>query len=133
MHTPRMIIVDETLGGDRLHSFTLESLDEKLTVREIIRARIWQEVQDYNSQQRSGTFRGLIEPTTAEARMNGAKEAAFKPIDWEKQFETAQRGFESNGFFILVGERQAESLDEVFVTGAETEISFVKLVPLVGG
>lgn len=125
--------MDETLGGDRLHSFTLEFLDEKLTVREIIRARIWQEVQDYNSQQRLGTFRGLVEPTAAEVWMNGAKEAAFKPIDWEKQFDTALRGFESNGFFILVGERQAESLDEVFVTGAETEVSFVKLVPLVGG
>ncbi len=128
-----MIFVDETIGGDRLHTFTIESLDETLTVREIIRARIWQEVQDYNSQQHAGVFRGLIEPTEAEARMNGSKTKAFKPIDWEKQFETAQRAFESNGFFILIGNRQAETLDEVFATVAETEVSFVKFVPLVGG
>lgn len=128
-----MIIVDETVGGNRLHTFTIESLEEKLTVREIIRARIWQEVQEYNSQQRAGAFRGLIVPTEAETRLNGLKAAVFKPIDWEKQYETALRAFESNGFFMLVGDRQAESLDEVFATGAETEVSFVKFVPLVGG
>ena len=128
-----MIIVDETVGGDRLHTFTIESLDENLTVREIIRARIWQEVQEYNSQQQAVAFKGLIEPTEAERRMNGAKVREFKPINWEKQFETALLAFESNGFFILIGDRQAESLDEVFPTGAETEVSFVKFVPLVGG
>jgi hypothetical protein len=128
-----MIIVDETIGGNRLHTFTIESLDEKLTVREIIRARIWQEVQEYNSQQRAVAFHGLIQPTEAERRLNEAKAPAFNPIDWEKQFETAVRAFQSNGFFILIGDRQAESLDEVFTTGAETEVSFVKFTPLVGG
>jgi hypothetical protein len=38
-----------------------------------------------------------------------------------------------NGFFVLVGDRQAESLDEPFEVKADTEVSFVKLMPLVGG
>ncbi|MES2476573.1 MAG: hypothetical protein V4640_12390 [Verrucomicrobiota bacterium] len=128
-----MIVVDETLGGDRLHRFSIESLDENLTVREIIRARIWQEVQEYNASQRAVTFKGLVQPTETETRLNGPQSKAFKPIDWEKQFETAIRSFQTNGFFILIGDRQAESLDEVFKVGAETEVSFVKFVPLVGG
>jgi hypothetical protein len=128
-----MIIVDETIGGNRVHTFTIESLDEKLTVREIIRARIWQEVHEYNSHQQAAVFQGLIQPTEPERRLNGEKASSFKPIDWEKQYETALRAFQTNGFFILIGARQAESLDEVFATGAETEVSFVKLTPLVGG
>lgn len=128
-----MIIVDETLTGDRLGTFTIESLDEHLTVREIIRARIWQEVHEYNSLQRAVAFKGLVQPTETETRLNGLQAKTFKPIDWEKQFKTAIRSFETNGFFILIGDRQAESLDEIFKVGAETEVSFVKFVPLVGG
>ncbi len=78
-----MIIVDEAIGGNRLRAFTVESLDEKLTVREIIRARIWQEVHEYNSQQQSIEFQGLIRPTDAELTLNQSKAAAFRPIDWE--------------------------------------------------
>jgi hypothetical protein len=33
----------------------------------------------------------------------------------------------------LVGHRQAERLDEEFEVKVDTEVSFVKLVPLVGG
>lgn len=128
-----MIIVDETIGGNRVHTFTIESLEEKLTVREIIRARIWQEVHEYNAQKQLAVFQGLIQPTAAERRLNGEKAASFKPIDWEKQYETALQAFQTNGFFILIGDRQAESLDEVFTIQAETEVSFVKFTPLVGG
>jgi hypothetical protein len=127
-----MIIVDESLTGERLHSFTLESIEERVTTREIIRARIWQEVHEHNAEQRSG-FRGFIQPLAEIGRTPGAETAGFKPIDWEAQYELALRAFESNGYFILVGDRQAESLDELFQVGAETEVSFVKFIPLVGG
>jgi hypothetical protein len=128
-----MIIVDEILGGSKRHVFDLEFLEEVLTVREIIRARIWQEVHEYNARQRMVAFTGLIQPSDPERRLNGDKTKAFVPINWESQYEAALRGFESNGYFIIVGERQAESLDETFRTGPETEVSFVKITPLVGG
>lgn len=128
-----MIIVDETLGGAKQHVFDLDILEENMTVREIIRARIWQEVHEYNARQRTEAFTGLIQPTDPERRLNGDKLKTFVPIDWEKQYEAALRAFMSNGFFMIIGDRQAESLDETFHTGPETEVSFVKFVPLVGG
>ncbi len=122
------------MSGQRLRRFSIEeSLRERLSVREIIRARIWQEVQEYNAQQKAAKFEGLILPTDEEQRLNVDKAGSFKPIDWERQYQTALRGFETNCFFILIGEQQASSLDEEFVMEAETEVSFVKLVPLVGG
>lgn len=127
-----MTISDATPTGEKLHSFTLDHLAERLTVREIIRARIWQEVQDHN--QRAGeVFRGLIQPGDAERVLNGVRLRTPREIDWEAQFRRACEAFETNGFFMLIGDRQAESLDEAFDIRVETEVQFVKLTPLVGG
>jgi len=75
----------------------------------------------------------LVEPTNAERVLNGYKLKAKRKIDWEEQHKRALEAFERNGFFVLVGDKQAESLDQEFEVKVETEVSFVKLVPLVGG
>jgi hypothetical protein len=41
--------------------------------------------------------------------------------------------FKRNGFVVLVDDRQVTDLDEVLEVSADTEVSFVRLVPLVGG
>src|SRR4030095_1931800 len=127
-----LTIHDETTSGDKTNTFTLECLTERMTVRELIRARIYQEVQDYN-QKAPEYFRGLVEPTNAEKVLNGYKLKAKRKIDWQEQFKRALEAFERNGFFVLVGDRQAENLDEHFEVKVDMEVSFVKLVPLVGG
>jgi hypothetical protein len=127
-----LTIHDETATGTKTNTFTLACLTETMTVRELIRARIYQEVQDYN-QREPEYFRGLVQPSAAERVLNGYKLKPRKKIDWEEQFQRALEAFERNGFFVLVGNRQAESLDESFEVKVDTEVSFVKLVPLVGG
>ncbi len=127
-----LTIHDETSSGQKTHSFTLECLTERMTVRELIRARIYQEVQDYNTREPE-YFRGLVEPTQAERTLNGYRLRERRQLDWQEQFQRATEAFERNGFFVLVGQRQAERLDEEFEVKVDTEVSFVKLVPLVGG
>jgi hypothetical protein len=123
---------DETASGQKTNTLTLDCLTERMTVRELIRARIYQEVQDYN-QREPEYFRGLVEPTNAERVLYGYKLKAKRKIDWTEQFELALEAFARNGFFILVGDKQAEDLDQEFEVKVDTEVSFVKLVPLVGG
>ena len=127
-----LTIHDETTSGGKTNTFTLDCLTERLTVRELIRARIYQEVQDYNQKQPE-YFRGLVEPTDAERALNGYKLKANRRIDWEEQFKRALEAFERNGFFVLVGDKQAETLDQEFAVKVDTEVSFVRLMPLVGG
>jgi len=127
-----LTIHDETSSGQKTHSFTLECLTERMTVRELIRARIYQEVRDYNTREPE-YFRGLVEPTQAERTLNGYRLRERRKLDWQEQFQRATEAFERNGFFVLVGHRQAERLDEEFEVKVDTEVSFVKLVPLVGG
>jgi hypothetical protein len=125
-------IHDETSSGQKTHSFTLECLTERMTVRELIRARIYQEVQDYNTREPE-YFRGLVELTQAERTLNGYRLRERRKFDWQEQFQRATEAFERNGFFVLVGDKQAERLDDDFEVKVDTEVSFVKLLPLVGG
>ena len=127
-----LTVHDETTSGQKTNTFTLDCLTERMTVRALIQARIYQEVQDYN-QREPQYFRGLVEPTNAERVLNGYKLKPKRKIDWQEQYNRALEAFERNGFFVLVGDKQAETLDAEFEVKVDTEVSFVKLVPLVGG
>jgi hypothetical protein len=130
-----LTVRDETATGDPVHEFPLEFTSERITVRELIRERVYQEVSEYNfrSQRDRGLFHGLVQPTDAERMLNGFKVPKGRDIDWEAQFARAIDAFGRNGFFVLVNDRQAETLDETIVIHPSTQVSFVKLTPLVGG
>ena len=125
-------VVDETTAGETTGGLTLEFLDERVTARELIRARIYQEVSEYNAGL-SATFRGLVQPTDAERTLNGFRMREHKRIDWERQFARALDAFMTNGFILLVDDRQVESLDEEILLRHDSKVSFLRLTPLVGG
>ena len=130
-----LMIRDETATGTPVHEFPLEFENDRITVRDLIRERVYQEVSEYNfrSRREGGVFRGLVQPTDAERTLNGFRLPKDRDIDWEAQFAHAIDAFGRNGFFILVDDRQAETLDETIVVSPGTHVSFVKLTPLVGG
>ena len=132
-----LTIRDESPAGDLIHELPLEFPSERITIRELIRERIYQEVQDFNRNKSDQVFRGLVQPTGAERVLNGTRAEyrlkSFRPIDWKTQFEKAKDEFGRNGFLVLVDDRQAESLDQEFVISGGTQVSFVKLTLLVGG
>jgi hypothetical protein len=124
---------DETASGTLLRERTLDFLTDDITVRELITRRVQEEVRDFNRRIGDDVFVGLVQPTGAEAELNGYHLRKRRELSWEQQRDAAIAGFEANGFFVLVGDRQVESLDERIRVGVGTEVSFIKLVPLVGG
>jgi hypothetical protein len=130
--TGTLTIRDETLGGESARAWDLEVTTERLTVRELIRSRVYQEVQDYN-RQRGQVFQGLVQPEEAEKTLNGWKLKKPRLLDWKQQFDRAVEAFESNRILILVNDRQAESLDEELVIESQMTVTFLRLTPLVGG
>lgn len=127
-----LTIFDEAVSGEKREALRLEFLTDRITARELIRKRVYEEVQEYNLREPE-YFRGLVQPTDAERVLNGYKLRQRRKIDWEQQFHKAVEAFERNGFFLLVDDRQVESLDEEIEIRLNTEVSFVRLVPLVGG
>ena len=127
-----LTVRDETASGESLREIVLEFLTETITVRELIRSRVYQEVKDFNAKH-DDVFRGLVQPSDTERTLNGFRVGKNRQIDWEKQFELALAGFEGNQVLVLVDDKQVESLDDRIVIGPNTEVTFLKLVPLVGG
>jgi hypothetical protein len=125
-------IRDEKAGGGPSREWTLEVLSERMTVRELIRSRVYQEVQDYNVEQ-GQVFTGLVEPADAEKTLNGWKLKKPRQIDWKRQFELVCEAFERNQIVLLINDRQAESLDEEYNVEPHSEVTFLRLTPLVGG
>jgi hypothetical protein len=122
--------VDETTSGSRSDGWGLEIAEERLTVRELIRRRVFQEVAEYNA---PGVFQGLVQPENAERVLNGYALRTPRRIDPEAQTELALGAFAGNGFLVLVGDRQVTDPDEEIEPALGTEVTFLKLVPLVGG
>jgi hypothetical protein len=123
---------DETATGKPLTEWEVAGLPERMTVRELIRLRVREEVARHNARP-SNRFNGLVRPDDAETELNGYRLREPRRIDWERQAEIAERAFLANGFFVLAGDRQVEDLDEVVDLIADPDLVFVKLVALVGG
>ena len=124
--------VDETTSGSRSDGWGLEIAEERLTVRELIRRRVFQEVAEYNARTPE-VFQGLVQPQDTERVLNGYAVRTRRRIDPEAQTEQALKAFAGNGFLVLVGDRQVTELDDEIELGLGTEITFLKLVALVGG
>jgi len=125
-------IRDETSLGETTNELTLEFLDERVTVRELIRGRVYQEVTEYNARQ-AGLFRGLIQPKDAERTLGGFRLKKQRRLDWEEQYRKALEAFGRNGFLVLLDDRQLDDLDEVVELRHNATVSFLRLVPLIGG
>jgi hypothetical protein len=126
-------IIDESTQGEQ-RAWSLDFLDETMTLRELIRRRIYQEVTEYNAKL-SGCFRGLVQPTEAERALNGDG-SHLKPLhklDWQAQYEKALEAFTRRSYILLVNDKQMIDLDASIEMRAGTEVTFFKLVPLVGG
>ena len=127
-----VMVYDETAAGTRAHAMSLEFPTVRISVRDLIRVRVRNEVRAH-SRPFPGYGRGSVDPGAAERVLNGYKPRPGGQIDEEEQFRHALTAFERNGFFILVDDQQVTSLDGEIVLAHDTTIRFIRLLPLVGG
>jgi hypothetical protein len=125
-------VIDEVNPGPKDTGWDLELLHERITAGELIRSRVYQEVTEYNARA-TGHFRGLVQPTDAEQQLNGYHLRAGRRIDWQAQYQKALEAFKRNGFLLLVDDRQLTELDQEVDLQTGSEVTFLRLLPLVGG
>lgn len=125
-------IKDETGTGRVAASVTLDGVDERITLRDLVRTRVRDEVARYNART-TGVCTALVMPQGAEPGPDGLEMAGARRVDWEQQADKAIEAFGRNGFFVLIGDRQVTDLDEVLALTADTDIRFIRLVQLAGG
>jgi hypothetical protein len=121
-------IVDQTPGVHPPAIRQLRLASERTTLRELFARRIEEEVAALNAG--SDTIRPLVAPTEREQSLNGRPR---KMIDAGSQLAAAIEAFERTRILVIVNERQVLDLDQPLIVTPETEVRFIKLVPLVGG
>jgi hypothetical protein len=124
---------DERPGTGAPEELVLSGLPDRLTVRELIRTRVREEVANANAD-RTKARRLLVAPSDAEQMLNG--EYRLRPgrmIDWQEQAAVAVDAFERQAFFVFVDGTQVESLDDELALHTDSEVRFLRLTPLVGG
>jgi hypothetical protein len=123
---------DAPLHGERSAAGGILLEEGPATLRDVIRGRLQQEVERYNKALPE-TFQGLVQPDESEQALNGFRMKTKRPLDWEVQCRRAYSSFEKNGFLVLVDGKQVTELDSRIDIHGDSEIDFIKLVPLVGG
>jgi len=123
-------LLDETTTGESRSAGTLQLDKASPTLREIIRLRVQQEVARFNAAEYE-VFQDLIQPEESERILNGVR---TRPVlDGQQQFAKAIAAFKGNGFLVLLDDRQIVDLDETLHLTPQSRITFLRLVPLVGG
>jgi hypothetical protein len=125
-------IFDAPLHGERTAAGGILLAAGPVTLRDLIRDRLRQEVERYN-QDLPETFQGLVQPEESERILNGFRMKTRRSLDWEVQCSRAYASFGKNGFLVLVDGKQVTELDLQFDLHEDSEVDFIKLVPLVGG
>ena len=118
--------------GSGLYPLTLTVPARQITAQQLIEARVCQEVASFN-QERPDYFCGLIQPWGAERTPQGFRLEQQRPLDRHQQLCRAMDAFRLRGFLLLVNRQQVLELEEVITLGPETEITFLKVLPLVAG
>ena len=124
---PTITIKDESLSGSQ-PSWKLDITEEQSTVREIIRRRIYQEVSEYNAKKRIHSS-GLI-PSTS---LSPSPADSAPSLDWQTHYDQAITSFEKRHYIVIINDQQVTHLDTPIHLSAQSTITFLKLVPLIGG
>ncbi|MFC8040367.1 hypothetical protein ACFUOZ_13535 [Paenarthrobacter sp. NPDC057355] len=135
-HMAVLRVCDEQLpGAGASAAQELSGLPDVITVEELIRWRVREEVARHNALAGSRTTVVAVSATERELNARGAQRTVKGPGpgSWENQADAAIKGFERNAFVVLVDDRQLCSLSDQIDVSKATEATFIKLVPLVGG
>ena len=136
-------------GAERQLRHRLELPTERMTARDLIRCRIEADVAIHNAVERTrfdetiaadrdASNGWLVTPGPVERALNGPR-GVYGPgshldlIKSEPLIAVALEAFARNGFFMIFDGRQIVDLDEVLTIEQDNAVTFLRLVPLVGG
>ncbi len=124
-------IRDENFPRSEVVELLLKLSSANLTVRNLIAERVRTEFDQRLIDRQGKAVSPLIGANPKEAALNGDHHSG--KINPERQVEVALKAFETNGFILLIDDRQVETLEEKVEIHADTVVTFLKLTPLVGG
>lgn len=134
-------------GALALQPVWLELLEERITVSELIRRTVEEQVRELLVKRKldAQEARQILDRQylTAEQVAAQAEKGAIRypsstrtkvpDIDPEAEVRKALRAFKAGSYFITVDGKQMERLDEVVTFAPGTRVTFLRLMPMRGG
>ena len=145
MNTVLEIYDERRPGAERELRHRLELPVERMTARDLIRCRIEADVAIHNAVERTrldakiaAWDQWLVRPGSVERALNGQRGTygparGHKTLASEPLVAVALEAFARNGFFMIFDGRQITDLDDVLTVEHDSALTFLRLVPLVGG
>jgi hypothetical protein len=127
-----LTVHDRTATGTPTGSIDLPDMPDRITLEDLIRVRVREEVARYNLKP-GLEFAGLVQPEGATQTRTGYRLPAPRRISWEVQADIAIHSFLRNGFFVMVDGKQETDLQHPILLTPDLDVAFIRLTPLVGG
>ena len=110
---------------------------QEIDVAEIIKRRVQKECQKYNDNLSANLSNSHYFEHPIEQSLNAKKTTfyPYKPLDWQTQYDIAITAFKKGHLIVLVADKQVDKLSTTvsLLKSEILDITFIKLVPLVGG
>ena len=130
---PLLTINNESAGDAEVTSVTLEFPSEQITVEELIRSHVYQQVTESNAKLASRPrVEPIVQPSEQEVALNG-KALDAPTAQWQVEFEKTKDAFRKNQIFVLVDGEQTTSLSDIIQITPSTDVRFLRLTMLMGG
>ncbi|MBX3137100.1 hypothetical protein KF707_12730 [Candidatus Obscuribacterales bacterium] len=124
-----LTVCEKSPGGPPAEEYSLELKEERITVRDLIQNIVFHQVYKLNTAARDWNRMA----DDREQLLNSKPAGQGRTVDWVPKFEQALKAFETNQIVLLVDDTQVEDLNEFVDLTPRTKVTFLKLVPLVGG
>ncbi len=116
--------------GQRTSQVDMLLPSSMLTLRDLITYKVEREVSEIDQQQRLGLSGEYL---TAETLIRAASVDTLQPRAVEDEIYRAQQAFASREFMITIDDHCVWDMDLVIDIESDTQIEFIKILPLVGG
>lgn len=112
--------------------------DSPLTLRNLLTEIVRTEVAGFADRQRQRRLMRVLSPDqihlgVEQGKVDAGGSDLDQSVDPEQAIETALQAFVDGLYFVFLDEQQQEDLDSVVTLHPQSELLFLRLVPLVGG
>jgi hypothetical protein len=113
-------------------------LEEAVTLRNLLTQIVCVEVGGFEARQRQRRLLQVFSPAqislgVAQGKVDLGGSDLEQVVDLEQAIAAALQAFTDGLYFVFVDEQQQENLDDVVKLQPQSQLLFLRLVPLVGG
>lgn len=136
-------IVDDHFGREgRVDALPLRLASERVTGREIIERRVRAEIAHLRAEQADrgravASYLVAYRRSPVERLLNGARRQSELPrgLAWDEtaEVERAIAAFAAGRYLLFVDDRQIDDLETPLTLSPDSEATFLRLTPLIGG